>query len=57
MSSPNPGTLNIRARTRQVVDHHYDNEKPGKPLYLLSPGGRDAAAQRQARFRCCIENS
>jgi hypothetical protein len=39
MSSRNPGTLNIRARTRQVVDHHYDDEKPGKPLYLLIPGG------------------
>jgi len=39
MSSHNPGTLNMRARTRQVVDHHYDDEKPGKPLYLLIPGG------------------
>ena len=44
MSSPNPGTLNIRARTRQVVDHHYDGDKPGKPLYLLIPGGLIALA-------------
>ena len=44
MPSPNPGTLNIRARTRQVVDHHYDDEKPGKPLYLLIPGGLVALA-------------
>jgi len=44
MSSPNPGTLNVRARTRQVVDHHYDDEKPGKPLYLLIPGGLIALA-------------
>ena len=44
MSSPNPGTLNVRARTRQVVDHHYDDAKPGKPLYLLIPGGLIALA-------------
>ena len=44
MSSPNPGTLNLRARTRQVVDHHYDGDKPGKPLYLLIPGGLIALA-------------
>jgi hypothetical protein len=40
----NSGTLNVRARTRQVVDHHYDDEKPGKPLYLLIPGGLIALA-------------
>jgi hypothetical protein len=44
MSSRNPGTLNIRARTRQVVDHHYDETRPGKPLYLLIPGGLIALA-------------
>ena len=44
MSSRNPGTLNVRARTRQVVDHHYDDDKPGKPLYLLIPGGLIALA-------------
>jgi hypothetical protein len=42
--SPNPGTLHVRARTRQVVDHHYDDDKPGKPLYLLIPGGLIALA-------------
>jgi len=44
MSSSNSGTLNVRARTRQVIDHHYDDEKPGKPLYLLIPGGLIALA-------------
>ena len=42
--SSNPGTLDVRARTRQVVDHHYDDDKPGKPLYLLIPGGLVALA-------------
>jgi len=42
--SSNPGTLRVRARTRQVVDHHYDDDKPGKPLYLLIPGGLVALA-------------
>jgi hypothetical protein len=44
MSSPKSGTLNVRARTRQVVDHHYDDATPGKPLYLLVPGGLIALA-------------
>jgi hypothetical protein len=39
-----PGALNVRARTNQVVDHHYDDAKPGKPLYLLIPGGLIALA-------------
>ena len=39
-----PGTLDVRDRTRQVVDHHYDDDKPGKPLYLLIPGGLVALA-------------
>lgn len=42
--SPNPGTLHVRTRTRQVVDHHYDDDKPGEPLYLLIPGGLIALA-------------
>jgi len=42
--SSNPGTLDVRARTRQVVDHHHDDDKPGKPLYLLIPGGLVALA-------------
>jgi hypothetical protein len=40
----NSGTFNVRARARQVVEHHYDDEKPGKPLYLLIPGGLIALA-------------
>ncbi len=44
MSSSEPGALHVRAKTQQVVDHHYDDEKPGKPLYLLVPGGLIALA-------------
>jgi DNA-directed RNA polymerase subunit RPC12/RpoP len=44
VSSPRYGALNVRAKTRQVVNHHYDDEKPGKPLYLLVPGGLIALA-------------
>ena len=44
MSSTKPGVLNVRAKTRQVVDHHYDDATPGKPLYLLVPGGLIALA-------------
>ncbi len=44
MTSSNPRSLQVRARTQQVVDHHYDDEKPGKPLYLLIPGGLIALA-------------
>ena len=44
MSSTKPGVLNVRAKTGQVVEHHYDDAKPGKPLYLLVPGGLIALA-------------
>lgn len=44
MSSPQHSPFNVRAKTRQVIDHHYDDEKPGKPLYLLIPGGLIALA-------------
>jgi hypothetical protein len=44
MSTPEYRALNVGAKTRQVVDHHYDDEKPGKPLYLLVPGGLIALA-------------
>jgi len=44
MSSDRPGVLNVRAKTAQVVDHHHDDAKPGKPLYLLVPGGLIALA-------------
>ncbi len=33
------GAFNIGPKTRQVVDHHYDDTKPGQPLYLMIPGG------------------
>ena len=29
----------VRAKTRQVADYHYDEQRPGKPLLLLVPGG------------------
>lgn len=29
----------VRAKTQQVVDYHYDDRTPGKPLQLLIPGG------------------
>lgn len=44
MTSSKPGALQVRARANHVVDHHYDDAKPGKPLYLLIPGGFVALA-------------
>jgi hypothetical protein len=29
----------VRAKTAEVVDYHRDESQPGKPLYLLVPGG------------------
>ena len=29
----------VRAKTRQVAEYHYDDTRPGKPLHLLIPGG------------------
>lgn len=29
----------IPAKSREVVSYHYDDERPGKPLFLLIPGG------------------
>jgi uncharacterized membrane protein YgcG len=34
----------VRAKTHQVMDYHYDAAKPGKPLLLLVPGGLIALA-------------
>lgn len=34
----------VNARTSEVVDYHYDDDKPGKPLRLLIPGGALAVA-------------
>jgi hypothetical protein len=39
MPADNPGALRVRAKSNQVVDYHYDDTQPGKPLYLLIPGG------------------
>ena len=44
MSTENYRDRAVRAKTRQVVDYHYDDEQPGKPLYLLVPGGLIALA-------------
>lgn len=44
MTPSTPNTLGIRTKTNQVIDHHYDDAKPGKPLYLLIPGGLIALA-------------
>ncbi len=44
MTTSKPGALQVRARANHVVDHHYDDAKPGKPLYLLIPGGLVALA-------------
>jgi len=34
----------VRARAREVADHHFDAAKPGKPLRWLIPGGLLALA-------------
>ena len=44
MTTTRPGVLNVRAKTSAVVDHHNDDARPGKPLYLLVPGGLIALA-------------
>ncbi len=44
MAEDRTGSLRLRQRTADVVDHHYDDDKPGKPLYLMIPGGLIALA-------------
>lgn len=34
----------VRAKTNEVVEYHRDAEQPGRPLYLLIPGGLIALA-------------
>lgn len=34
-----PGTLDMQGRTQMVIDHHFDESRPDKPLWLLIPGG------------------
>jgi len=38
------GALKVRAKTNEVRDYHNDDARPGKPLYLLIPGGLIALA-------------
>jgi hypothetical protein len=44
MPTPAPGALSVRAKTDHIVNYHYDDSQPGKPLYLLIPGGLIALA-------------
>lgn len=37
--APTSKPRRVNARTREVVDYHYDDSQPGKPLRLLIPGG------------------
>jgi hypothetical protein len=43
-TTSNYSPFNVGDKTRQVVEHHYNDEKPGKPLYLMIPGGSIALA-------------
>lgn len=36
--TPSSATRQIRPRSQEVVDYHYDTQKPGKPLWLVIPG-------------------
>jgi hypothetical protein len=44
MPAPTPGALRVRAQSNHIVNYHYDETQPGKPLYLLIPGGLVALA-------------
>jgi hypothetical protein len=44
IGAPRVGAHRVREKTQQVVDHHHSDEHPGKPLYLLIPGGLLALA-------------
>jgi hypothetical protein len=44
MTAATPHAYQVRAKTQQVKDYHYDETQPGKPLYLLIPGGIIALA-------------
>jgi hypothetical protein len=39
MQQENYKDRQVRAKTRQVAEYHYDDQVPGKPLHLLIPGG------------------
>jgi hypothetical protein len=36
--TPQTATRQIRPRSQEVVNYHYDEQKPGKPLILIIPG-------------------
>lgn len=36
--SPQSPSYRVRPRSQEVIDYHYDDAKPGKPLLLLIPG-------------------
>ena len=36
--APQSTTRQVRPRSAEVVNYHYDEQKPGKPLYLIIPG-------------------
>ncbi len=38
MQAPGYSRAHIQAKADTIVEHHYDESKPGKPLYLLIPG-------------------
>lgn len=44
LQTPKPGALSVRSKTNHLVNYHYDESQPGKPLYLLIPGGLIALA-------------
>ena len=44
MPSSQYGALKVRAKTSEVKEYHNDDARPGKPLYLLIPGGLIALA-------------
>lgn len=44
MTPTRPGVMNVRAKTSQVKDYHFDDTRPGKPLRWLIPGGLIALA-------------
>jgi hypothetical protein len=36
--TPQSPSSRVRPRSQEVIDYHYDEQKPGKPLWLLIPG-------------------
>jgi multisubunit Na+/H+ antiporter MnhC subunit len=44
MAQSQIGALQVAAKTAEVVDYHRDVDQPGKPLFVLIPGGLLAMA-------------